>query len=72
MGLFVLFITFMLLAPCYSLFVLPLCQNGDSHCLSSLLPFTDLFGNKKRPAFVIADLPGDDIIVCQEPVSFFV
>ena len=28
-------------------------------------PFTDLSGNKKRPAFVIADLPGDDIIVCQ-------
>ena len=29
-------------------------------------PFTDLSGNKKRPAFVIADLPGDDIIVCQD------
>ena len=28
-------------------------------------PFTDLSGSKKRPAFVIADLPGDDIIVCQ-------
>lgn len=28
-------------------------------------PFTDLTGKKKRPAFVIADLPGDDIIVCQ-------
>jgi len=28
-------------------------------------PFTDLSGNKKRPAFVLADLPGDDIIVCQ-------
>jgi len=28
-------------------------------------PFTDLSGAKKRPAFVIADLPGDDIIVCQ-------
>ena len=28
-------------------------------------PFTDLSGNKKRPAFVIADMPGDDIIVCQ-------
>jgi mRNA interferase MazF len=28
-------------------------------------PFTDLTGNKKRPAFVVADLPGDDIIVCQ-------
>jgi len=28
-------------------------------------PFTDLSGNKKRPAFVVADLPGRDIIVCQ-------
>ena len=28
-------------------------------------PFTDLTGRKKRPAFVVADLPGDDIIVCQ-------
>jgi len=28
-------------------------------------PFTDLSGNKKRPAFILADLPGDDIIVCQ-------
>ena len=28
-------------------------------------PFTDLSGAKKRPAFVVADLPGDDIIVCQ-------
>ena len=28
-------------------------------------PFTDLTGLKKRPAFVVADLPGDDIIVCQ-------
>ena len=28
-------------------------------------PFTDLSGNKKRPAFVIADLQGDDVIVCQ-------
>ena len=28
-------------------------------------PFTDLSGSKKRPAFVVADLPGDDIIVCQ-------
>ncbi|MCL2186336.1 MAG: type II toxin-antitoxin system PemK/MazF family toxin [Treponema sp.] len=28
-------------------------------------PFTDLTGNKKRPAFVLADLSGDDIIVCQ-------
>jgi mRNA interferase MazF len=28
-------------------------------------PFTDLSGNRKRPALVVADLPGDDIIVCQ-------
>jgi mRNA interferase MazF len=28
-------------------------------------PFSDLSGSKRRPAFVIADLPGDDIIVCQ-------
>jgi mRNA interferase MazF len=28
-------------------------------------PFSDLSGNKKRPAFVVADLSGDDIIVCQ-------
>jgi mRNA interferase MazF len=28
-------------------------------------PFTDLSDRKKRPAFVVADLPGDDIIVCQ-------
>jgi mRNA interferase MazF len=28
-------------------------------------PFTDLSGNKKRPAFVAANLEGDDIIVCQ-------
>ena len=28
-------------------------------------PFTDLSGNKKRPAFVVADLSGEDIIVCQ-------
>jgi len=28
-------------------------------------PFTDLSGSKKRPAFVVADLPGDDVIVCQ-------
>jgi mRNA interferase MazF len=28
-------------------------------------PFSDLSGNKKRPALVIADLPGDDIILCQ-------
>jgi mRNA interferase MazF len=28
-------------------------------------PFSDLSGSKKRPAFVIADLPGDDIVLCQ-------
>ena len=28
-------------------------------------PFTDLTGSKKRPAFVVADLSGNDIIVCQ-------
>ena len=28
-------------------------------------PFTDLSGSKKRPAFVVADLLGDDVIVCQ-------
>ena len=28
-------------------------------------PFSDLSGNKKRPAFVVANLQGDDIIVCQ-------
>jgi len=33
-------------------------------------PFTDLTGSKRRPAFVIADLPGDDIIVCQITSKF--
>ncbi|MDN3581133.1 type II toxin-antitoxin system PemK/MazF family toxin [Mucilaginibacter flavus] len=28
-------------------------------------PFSDLSGSKKRPAMVLADLPGDDIILCQ-------
>jgi len=28
-------------------------------------PFSDLTGSKRRPAFVLADLPGDDIILCQ-------
>jgi mRNA interferase MazF len=28
-------------------------------------PFSDLSGIKRRPAFVISDLPGDDIILCQ-------
>ena len=33
-------------------------------------PFTDLSGSKKRPAFVVADLSGDDIIVCQITSKF--
>jgi len=28
-------------------------------------PYSDLSGNKRRPALVLADLPGDDIILCQ-------
>jgi len=28
-------------------------------------PFSDLSGSKKRPALVLADLQGDDIILCQ-------
>ena len=28
-------------------------------------PFSDLSGSKKRPALVLADLPGDDILLCQ-------
>ena len=28
-------------------------------------PFSDLSGSKKRPAFVLTDLPGEDIILCQ-------
>jgi mRNA interferase MazF len=28
-------------------------------------PFSDLTGSKRRPAFVIADLDGDDAILCQ-------
>lgn len=28
-------------------------------------PFSDLTGSKKRPALVLADLQGDDIILCQ-------
>ena len=28
-------------------------------------PFSDLSGSKKRPAIVLADLKGDDIILCQ-------
>jgi mRNA interferase MazF len=28
-------------------------------------PFSNLTGAKRRPAFVVTDLPGDDIILCQ-------
>jgi mRNA interferase MazF len=28
-------------------------------------PFSELTRVKRRPAFVVADLPGDDIILCQ-------
>ncbi|MDX1939482.1 MAG: type II toxin-antitoxin system PemK/MazF family toxin [Saprospiraceae bacterium] len=28
-------------------------------------PFSDLSNSKRRPALVLADLPGDDIILCQ-------
>jgi mRNA interferase MazF len=28
-------------------------------------PFTDLSGNKRRPALVLSDLRGDDMILCQ-------
>lgn len=28
-------------------------------------PFSDLTGSKRRPALVLADLPGDDIVLCQ-------
>lgn len=28
-------------------------------------PFTDLSGSKKRPAVVVANLSGDDVILCQ-------
>ena len=28
-------------------------------------PFSDLSGSKRRPAFVVTNLPGDDLIVCQ-------
>jgi PemK-like protein. len=28
-------------------------------------PFSDLSGSKKRPALVVANLPGDDLILCQ-------
>jgi mRNA interferase MazF len=28
-------------------------------------PFSDLSGSKCRPAFVLADLEGDDVVLCQ-------
>jgi mRNA interferase MazF len=28
-------------------------------------PFSDLSGSKRRPAFVVANIPGPDIILCQ-------
>jgi mRNA interferase MazF len=28
-------------------------------------PFSDLSGSKRRPALVIADIKGDDVILCQ-------
>ena len=28
-------------------------------------PFSDLSATKKRPAFVVADLIGDDVVLCQ-------
>ncbi len=28
-------------------------------------PFSDLSGSKRRPAFVITELPGNDILLCQ-------
>jgi len=28
-------------------------------------PFSDLSASKRRPALVLADLPGDDVILCQ-------
>lgn len=30
-------------------------------------PFSDLSGSKRRPALVLANLPGDDLILCQIP-----
>ena len=33
-------------------------------------PYTDLSGAKKRPALVLADLNGDDIILCQVTSRF--
>lgn len=36
---------------------------GDVEVLP--FPFSDLSGSKRRPALVLADLQGDDIILCQ-------
>ena len=40
------------------------------------IPFTDLTSDKKRPALVIANLGGEDLILCQitskEPTKYFV
>jgi mRNA interferase MazF len=32
-------------------------------------PFSDLSGSKRRPALVLADLRGNDIILCQLQVN---
>ena len=37
--------------------------NGDGVVIP--FPFSDLTGAKKRPALVIADAGGDDLIMCQ-------
>ena len=37
--------------------------NGDIVVIN--FPFSDLTGAKRRPALVVADLDGDDIILCQ-------
>lgn len=33
-------------------------------------PYSDMSGSKKRPALVLADLEGDDIILCQVTSQF--
>ena len=33
-------------------------------------PFSDPTGSKRRPALVLMDLPGDDIILCQVTSQF--
>lgn len=35
-----------------------------------MFPYSDLSGAKKRPAFVLADLKGDDLILCQITSQF--